>query len=150
MVVLILATLSLNTASSFNSQPQLFMKAEKNKAADQSCLFATFDSKNGNMADCLERCLENCRCQSFQICQNTKCQLCSSHKEENSSLLRDEDDCIYATYEMRHLTKTFQVIVPCILKRKKKLSYFSRNTSLGKTRKFMLYTFSTVHDMENY
>ena len=61
------------------------------------------------MADCLERCLANCRCQSFQICQNTKCQLCSSHKEENSSLLHDEDDCIYATYEMRQVPETSKV-----------------------------------------
>ena len=110
VVVLILATLSSNTVSSFSSQPQLFIKAEKNKAADESCLFTTFNINNGNMADCLERCLENCRCQSFQICQNTKCQLCSSHKEENSSLLHGKDRCIYATYEMRHLTETVQVM----------------------------------------
>ena len=119
VVVLILVTLSSNTVSSFSSQPQLFIKAEKNKAADESCLFTTFNINNGNMADCLERCLENCRCQSFQICQNTKCQLCSSHKEENSSLLHGKDGCIYATYEMRHLTETVQVMAPCILKREK-------------------------------
>ncbi|CAB3983898.1 Hypothetical predicted protein [Paramuricea clavata] len=80
----------------FNSQPQLTIKAEKNKAFYESCHIGTFNIESGNIADCLEHCLENCRCQSFQICQNTKCQLCSSHKQENSSLLHEKKDCIYA------------------------------------------------------
>ncbi|CAB4024799.1 Sphingomyelinase phosphodiesterase D, partial [Paramuricea clavata] len=92
----------------FNSQPQFTIKAVKQKAFDNSCLVETFKIKSGNIADCLEHCLENCRCQSFQICGNTKCQLCSSHKKENSPLLHDKDDCVYATYEVRHLTETFQ------------------------------------------
>ena len=89
-----------------NSRPQFTIKAEEEKAADESCLFATFNIKTGNIADCLGRCLENCRCQSFQICQNTKCQLCSSHKEENRSLLHDKNGCIYATYEMRNYAES--------------------------------------------
>ena len=101
--------LSYVNASIFNSQPQITLKAENNKAFDESCLFAQFNIKSGNIADCLEHCLENCRCQSFQICHETKCQLCSSHKEENSSLLHDKDGCVYATYEIRHSTKNFQV-----------------------------------------
>ena len=110
LVTIILAKSPFNNASLFNSQPQFAIKAGEKKAADESCLFINFNIKSGNIADCLVRCLENCRCQSFQICQNTKCQLCSSHKEENSSLLHDEDDCIYATYETRHLTETAQVL----------------------------------------
>ncbi len=102
--------LSYVNASIFNSQPQITLKAENNKAFNGSCLFATFKIKSGNIADCLEHCLKNCRCQSFQICHETKCQLCSSHKEENSSLLHDKDGCVYATYEIRHSTKKFQVM----------------------------------------
>jgi hypothetical protein len=74
----------------------------KNKTFDDSCLINEKTFNTGSIADCLEHCLEDCRCQSFQICGNTKCQLCSSHKEENSSLLHDNDTCIYAMYEMRH------------------------------------------------
>ena len=92
-----------------NSQPQFAIKAEKDKACGKSCLFATFNIRSGNIADCLGRCLENCRCKSFQICQNTKCQLCSSHKVENSSLLHYKDGRIYVTYEMTNWTETFQV-----------------------------------------
>ena len=110
-VIIVLATLSHASPSMFDSQPQFAIKAEKNKAADKSCLFATFNTKSGNIADCLGRCLGYCRCQSFQICQNTKCQLCSSHKEENSSLLHDKDGCIYATYEMRHQVITEDYIL---------------------------------------
>jgi hypothetical protein len=99
-------------ASMFNSQPKFILKAENNKAFDvNSSLVKTFDIQSENIAECLEQCLQDCRCQSFQICQNTKCQLCSSHKEENSSLLHDEDGCVYATYEMRQPTKTFKVIL---------------------------------------
>ena len=92
-----------------SSEPWFTIQAEKNRAFDKSCLIETFDNKNRNIENCLERCLENCRCQSFQICQNTKCQLCSSHKEENSSLLHEKEGCVYATYGMRHLTETSQV-----------------------------------------
>ncbi|CAB4022987.1 Hypothetical predicted protein, partial [Paramuricea clavata] len=96
---IILATLSYTLA--FNSQPQLTIKAVKNKTFDDFYIIGqTFDT--GNIADCLEHCLEDCLCQSFQICGGTKCQLCSSHKEENSSLLHDNDTCIYAMYEMRN------------------------------------------------
>ena len=92
-----------------SSEPWFTIQAEKNRAFDKSCLIETIDNKNGNIANCLERCLENCRCQSFQICQNTKCQLCSSHKDENRSLLHEKEGCVYATYGMRHLTETPQV-----------------------------------------
>ncbi len=109
-VAIILAILSITMASVFNNQPQITLKAEKNKAFNGSCLCATFNIENGNIADCLEHCLENCHFQSFQICHETECQLCSSHREENSSLLHDEDGCVYATYEIRHSTQTFQVM----------------------------------------
>ena len=109
LAIIILAIQS--DLSMSHSRSPFIIKTEKNKAADESSLFATFNIKTGNIAECLGRCLENCRCQSFQICQNTKCQLCSSHKEENSSLLHDEDGgCVYATYEMRDLP--LQVIAP--------------------------------------
>ena len=105
-----LATVSCTNATMFQSQPQFTIKAEKDKAFNKSCLFATFNIESGNIADCLEHCLENCRCQSFQICQDTKCQLCSSHKEDIRSLVYKKDGCVYATYEMRHLPEAFPVI----------------------------------------
>jgi hypothetical protein len=107
---IILATLPYTRAAMLKSQPKFILKAENNKAFDNSSLVKTFDIQSENIAECLEQCLQDCRCQSFQICQNTKCQLCSSHKEENSSLLHEENGCVYATYEIQQSTKTFQVI----------------------------------------
>ncbi|CAB4025054.1 Hypothetical predicted protein, partial [Paramuricea clavata] len=102
LAAIILATLSYTLA--LNSQPQLTIKAVKNKKFDDFHIIGkTFDT--GNIVDCLEHCLEDCRCQSFQICGGTKCQLCSSHKEESGSLLHDNDTCIYAMYEMRNSQK---------------------------------------------
>ena len=110
VITFMLATLFYTKASALNREPKIILKAENNKAFGNSSLVKTFDIKSGNIAECLEQCLQDCRCQSFQICQNTKCQLCSSHKEENSSLLHDEDGCVYATYEMRQPTRAIQVI----------------------------------------
>ena len=111
LATIILATMSCGKASLFSSQPQFTVKADGNKAFDNSCLISTFDIGYENIiADCLEHCLQDCRCQSFQICHNTKCQLCSSHKNDNSSLLHENDTCIYVTYEIRQLTENSQVI----------------------------------------
>ena len=104
-----LATQTYPKASVFNRQLQFTIKADKNKAFNESYLIGNFTIKNGNIADCLEHCLEDSKCQSFQVCQNTKCQLCSSHKEENSSLLHDKTGCDYATYGIQNLFETIQV-----------------------------------------
>jgi hypothetical protein len=131
----------------FNSPPQFTIKAEKNKEFDKSCLIDTFNIGSGNIADCLEHCLENCRCQSFQICQNTKCQLCSSHKKENSSLLHDKDGCVYAMYEMRDLTEMFQVMHACNyvnLKSDSKKSHFSYFLEIFQCAFFVMHTSRTL------
>ena len=109
LVAIFLATLSYSKAS-LDRQPKFILKAENNKAFDNFSLVKTFNMKSGNIAECLEHCLPDCQCRSFQICQNTKCQLCSSHKEENSTLLHEKHGCVYVTYEMRQSTKTVQVI----------------------------------------
>ena len=107
LAAIILIISSCAKASLFNSQPQFSVKAVANKAFDDLCLIGTFNT--GDIADCLEHCLQECRCQSFQICHNTKCQLCSSHKEENGSLLHGNHSCVYAMYEIQYLTEKFQV-----------------------------------------
>ena len=109
LAAIILKVLSYTSASMINSQSKFIIKAEKNKAFNESYVFATFDVESGNIADCLERCVQNCRCQSFQICQDTKCELCSSHKAENASLLQNRHGCVYAMYEMKHSKEDFKV-----------------------------------------
>ena len=45
---------------------------------------------------CLERCLANCLCLSFQVCGNTEagsCQLCSSNKYLKPQAMRESKGC---------------------------------------------------------
>lgn len=102
-------------ATMFSGQPQFTLKTERNKKFDDSCLVGTYNVESGGISDCLEHCLENCRCQSFQICRNTKCQLCSSHKEENSSLLHENDDCVYIMYDLKEELIGVRFQVNCLL-----------------------------------
>jgi hypothetical protein len=57
LTAIILATLSSINVSMFSSQPQISIKVERNKEFNESCLFATFKIKTGNIADCLEHAL---------------------------------------------------------------------------------------------
>ena len=109
-----MATFILSIQSQDSQPAQITIKTEKKKVFDISaCHIDTFNTSEFNMADCLERCLRNCRCQSFQICKKTAfewaCQLCSSHKDNNLSL-HDDKDCVYATYEMRNSTGNVEVL----------------------------------------
>ena len=46
------------------------------------------------MDQCLAKCLEDCKCLSFQICDNDKiCQLCSSNREQNEESLQLGKGC---------------------------------------------------------
>ena len=101
----ILATLiSYTEASMFSIQPKFTLKAEKNKEFKKFCLVDTFNIQSGKIAECLEHCLQDCRCQSFQICRSTTCQLCSRHKENNLRL-HENNSCIYVAYEMQGLSE---------------------------------------------
>ena len=54
---------------------------------------------NSTPTNCLESCLEQCRCLSFQMCKNTECQLCSSTMELKTPSTRPTKDCIYLDFE---------------------------------------------------
>ena len=47
-----------------------------------------------NMDRCLAACLEDCRCMSFQICNDQICQLCSTNKDLDPSALRKAEGCM--------------------------------------------------------
>lgn len=44
---------------------------------------------------CLARCLENCLCKSFQVCDSSKCELSSINKNEDGSALDTRSGCVY-------------------------------------------------------
>ena len=46
------------------------------------------------MDQCFAKCLQDCKCLSFQICDNDKiCQLCSSNREQNEESLQLGKGC---------------------------------------------------------
>ena len=53
------------------------------------------------MANCLEHCLANCLCLSFQICGHTsECQLCTANKYSNPHAMRQFEGC--TSYNFRN------------------------------------------------
>lgn len=55
---------------------------------------------------CLEFCLADCRCLSFQICAASQdCQLSSSTKLLNRSSFQDSKDCDYIEFHYQDITK---------------------------------------------
>ena len=47
---------------------------------------------------CLERCLEECLCKSFQVCSG-ECELSSIEKDEDASAFRTRLGCVYYKLE---------------------------------------------------
>ena len=48
---------------------------------------------NTKMTECLQYCLSDCLCLSFQICHN-ECQLCSSSKDLTPMDWKEKQDCM--------------------------------------------------------
>lgn len=60
-----------------------------------------FNISNVTMENCLQRCLENCVCLSFQICagkEMTKCHLYSSNKYLKQSAIRKKKGCVIYSF----------------------------------------------------
>ena len=49
---------------------------------------------------CLAMCLQDCRCMSFQICENQGCQLCSTDTDISPSAFKKAEGCTY--FSFRH------------------------------------------------
>ena len=68
------------------------------------CGHSFFNISGMTMANCLEHCLANCLCLSFQICGNTsECQLCFSNKYLNPHAMRQFEGC--TSYNFRNKDK---------------------------------------------
>lgn len=52
------------------------------------------------MNQCLAKCLENCKCLSFQICDQDKmCQLCSKNRKQSEESFRLGQECTSFVFE---------------------------------------------------
>ena len=66
------------------------------------------------MENCLERCLQNCLCLSFQMCADAnECQLCSSNKYLNSHAMQKRNGCTSYNFRDRGGEKVLNLKV-CI------------------------------------
>ncbi len=64
-----------------------------------------FESQSiGRPFECHVKCMENCRCLSYNVCNGGKlCELNSENKENNISLYEQSDECDYYEYEFKKL-----------------------------------------------
>ena len=70
---------------------KLMVQGEANKAMHG---YSFFNISGMTMANCLEHCLANCLCLSFQICGHTsECQLCTANKYSNPHAMRQFEGC---------------------------------------------------------
>ena len=70
-----------------------------------------------NHKKCLEFCLADCRCLSFQICAASQdCQLSSSTKLVNRSAFQDSEHCDYMDFQYEDTTKPKVIIMYFFLK----------------------------------
>ena len=75
------------------SQNQYTINGERDKAMDEEHVLDTLVMDGKSMDYCLGKCLQDCRCMSFQICHMRECQLCSSNKYKNFSTLQSKKGC---------------------------------------------------------
>ena len=81
------------------SQNQFTINSEKDKAMDENYVFKTLVMDRKIIDYCLEQCLQDCLCMSFQICHMTECQLCSSNKYKDPSALQSKKGCTNFVFE---------------------------------------------------
>ena len=76
------------------------IKSDKNKALHGHC--DIFNTTTTNIGKCLQLCLGNCLCKSFQLChlndEKTECHLCSSDKYLHPAAMKDNENC--STYNI--------------------------------------------------
>ncbi|XP_028391151.1 sushi, von Willebrand factor type A, EGF and pentraxin domain-containing protein 1-like [Dendronephthya gigantea] len=76
--------------------------SDKNKALQGHC--DIFNTTTANIGKCLQLCLGNCSCKSFQLCHlydgKTECQLCSSDKHSHPAAMTDNENCSTYNFEI--------------------------------------------------
>ena len=51
------------------------------------------------MEECLAKCLEECKCLSFQMCEDDMCQLCSKNSKQNEGSIQQNKGCMSFVFE---------------------------------------------------
>ena len=93
------------------SQTEFSIHVEHDKVLADHCALQNTTTVGEAMQDCLARCLANCLCMSFQICNMKECQLCSSDKYSVPSALRTKQGCNNYVFKKQTSQVTTMMII---------------------------------------
>lgn len=57
---------------------------------------------------CLARCLEDCLCKSFQVCDSSKCEISTINKNDDESAFETRLGCVYYDLDALDVSMTKQ------------------------------------------
>ena len=67
----------------------------QDKAIKTKFVIKTLDMAGQSFNLCLAKCLEDCLCKSFQVCDTSTCELSSIEKDEDTSAFHTRLGCVY-------------------------------------------------------
>ena len=94
---ILLTTILLNQIkiSCVASQRRVLITGIQDKAINTKFVIKTLDMAGQSINLCLAKCLEDCLCKSFQVCDSRKCELSSIEKDEDTSAFQTRLGCVY-------------------------------------------------------
>ena len=67
----------------------------KDKAVSSNFVIKSLNMSGKTFSFCLARCLEDCLCKSFQVCDSSKCEISSINKNDHQSAFETRPGCVY-------------------------------------------------------
>ena len=67
----------------------------KDKAVSSNFVIKSLNMSGKTFSFCLARCLEDCLCKSFQVCDSSKCEISSINKNDDQSAFETRPGCVY-------------------------------------------------------
>ena len=94
---ILLTTILLNQIkfSCVVSQRRVLITGLQDKAINTKFVIQTLDMAGQSFNFCLAKCLEDCLCKSFQVCDSSTCELSSIEKDEDTSAFQTRLGCVY-------------------------------------------------------
>ena len=92
-----LQTIFLLLAITESFQNDYQIQSDKNKVLDGHCIIS--NATTTRIGQCLQLCLANCLCKSFQLCHQTECHLCSSNKYLHPAAMKYNENCSTFNFE---------------------------------------------------
>ena len=95
---------------------EFMLTSHENKALHG---FSFVNMTGTTMNNCLERCLADCLCMSFQMCDNKECQLCASNRHLNATAMHERKGCVNYDFDSKGITKVFLLLIASLVSEKR-------------------------------